>query len=120
VFGHDLHVMLALASLAGMAVVAGEGAVRLIRSRPPGRAASAAFNVVLVLLGMAAANGLALLLGGHRPREWLHLLYVVLAFALVPLADAVTAHAAPRRRAATRLAGALVAIGVIVRLFATG
>jgi hypothetical protein len=39
---------------------------------------------------------------------------------LVPLADALTARAKPRRRALARLLGALVAVVVIVRLFATG
>jgi len=39
---------------------------------------------------------------------------------LVPLADSLTAQASPRRRALARFLGALVAAGVIARLFATG
>jgi hypothetical protein len=120
VFARDLHLLLALASLAAMVGVAAEGAVRLVRARPPGRAAAAGSGVVAILLGMAAAGGLALLAGGHRPRELLHLVYALLAFGLVPLADALAAKARPRRRALARLGGALVAAGVIVRLFATG
>jgi hypothetical protein len=120
VFARDLHMTLALASLAAMVAVAGEGAVRLVRARPPGRMASVGLGVVVVLLGMTAAGGLALLVGGQRPKELLHLVYTVLALGLVPLADALTARANPRRRALARLLGALVAVVVIVRLFATG
>jgi hypothetical protein len=120
VFAHDLHLLLALASLAVMVLVAGEGAVRLVSARPPGRVAAAGSATVMILLGMAAAGGLALLLGGHRPTEWLHLVYALVAFGLVPLADSLTIQAIPRRRALARLLGALVAAVVIVRLFATG
>jgi hypothetical protein len=120
VFARDLHVALALAGLAVMVLVAVEGAVRLVRARPPGRLAAASSGVVGVLLGMAIAGGLALLAGGHRPREWLHLVYALLALGLVPLADALVAQATPRRRALARFLGALVAMGVIGRLFATG
>ncbi len=119
-FAHDLHVLLALASIAAMLGVAGEGAVRLVRARPPGRAAAAGSGAVAILLGMTAAGGLALLAGGQRPREFLHLVYALLAFGLVPLADSLVVQASPRRRALARLGGALVAGGVIARLFATG
>ena len=69
---------------------------------------------------MAAAGGLALLVGGRRPTEWLHLLYALLAFGLVPLADNLTTQASPRRQALARLLGALVAAVLILRRFATG
>ena len=52
--------------------------------------------------------------------EWLHLIYALLAFGLVPLADSLTTQASPRRQALARLLGALVAAVVILRLFATG
>jgi hypothetical protein len=120
VFAHDLHLLLALASLAVMALVASEGAVRLVRAQPPGRLAGVGSATVIILLGMAAAGGLALLLAGHRPREWLHLLYALLAFGLIPLADSLTTQASPRRQALARLLGALIAGVVILRLFATG
>jgi hypothetical protein len=92
----------------------------MIRGRSPARAASVGWSAVVVLLGMTAAGGLALLAGGQRPKEFLHLVYALLAFGLVPLADSLAAQASPRRRALARLGGALVAAGVIARLFATG
>jgi hypothetical protein len=39
---------------------------------------------------------------------------------LVPLADSLATKAGLRRRALARLLGALVAVGVMVRLFTTG
>ena len=69
---------------------------------------------------MAAAGGLALLLGGRRPAEWLHLIYALLALGLIPLAESLTTQASPRRQALARLLGALVAAVLILRLFATG
>ena len=52
--------------------------------------------------------------------EWLQLLYALLAFGLVLLADSLTTQASPRRQALARLLGALVAAVVMLRLFATG
>ncbi len=77
-------------------------------------------RAAVILLGMTAAGGLALLVGGQRPKEFLHLVYALLALGLVPLGDALAAQASPRRRALARLLGGLVAAGVIARLFATG
>ncbi len=119
-FAHDLHVTLALASIVAMLLVAGEGTVRLVRARPPAKAASVGLGAVAILLGMTIAGGLALLAGGQRPKEFLHLVYALLALGLVPLADSLAARASPRRRALARLVGGLVAAGVIARLFATG
>jgi len=84
VFAYDLHVTLALASIVAMLLVAGEGAVRLVRAQPPAKAASAGWSAVAVLLGMTAAGGLALLAGGQRPKEFLHLVYALLAFGAGP------------------------------------
>jgi hypothetical protein len=76
--------------------------------------------VVLILVVMAAAGGLALLVSGHRPRERWHAMYAGFAFAMIPLADSVTLRASARWKALARLIGALIALEVIVRLFQTG
>jgi hypothetical protein len=119
-FARDLHLLLTIATLAAMLAVTVEAAVRLARGRPPGRFAARSLAVVLILVAMAAAGGLALLVGGHRPREWWHAMYAGFAFAMIPLADSVTLRASPRWKAVARLIGALIAIEVIVRLFQTG
>lgn len=119
-FGRDLHLLLTLATLAAIVVVIGDAIVRLVRGRPPGRLASRSLAVVLILVAMAAAGGLALLVGGYRPREWWHVMYAGFAFAMIPLADSITLRAPARWKALARLIGALVALEVIVRLFQTG
>jgi hypothetical protein len=119
-FARDLHFLLTLATLAGMLAVTGEAAVRLVRGRPPARFAARSLAAVLILVVMAAAGGLALLVSGHRPREWWHAMYAGFAFAMIPLADSVTLRASARWKALARLIGALIALEVIVRLFQTG
>jgi hypothetical protein len=119
-FAHDLHVALAAATVGAMVFVAIEAAIRVVSARPPGRFAAAASAIVLVVVGMTAAGGLAILTRGERPKELLHFAYAAFAFVLIPFGDALTPRAAPRRRAAARLLFAVVALGVIARLFATG
>jgi hypothetical protein len=119
-FAHDLHVALAWATASAMAAIALEAGVRTLRGRGPGRLAEAGLGVALVLIGMTAAAGLAMLVRGERPSEWLHFLYTILVFGLIPMADSFTARAAPRARGLARLAGAMVALVVIARLFSTG
>jgi hypothetical protein len=119
-FAHDVHLLLALAALAAMLVVTGESAVRTIRGREPRKVASAASNALLVLLLTTAAGGLAVLVGGHRPDEYLHLMYTLVAFGLIPLADSLSARATPRGQACARLLGSVIALVAVVRLFQTG
>ena len=119
-FAQDLHQLLAGFTLLGMGAVTVEGGVRAARGASPSTWASRASGALLLLVAVTAAGGLALLAGGHRPREFLHLLYAVLAFGAVPLADTISRGWSPRGRALARLAGALVGVALIVRLFATG
>jgi hypothetical protein len=116
----DLHLGLAWASLVAMASVVAEGAWRAFRDRPPGRYSSGAFTVVLLALVVTMAGGLGIFLSGGRPRELLHLLYAGLAFGCVPIADSFARRSTPRRRALARLAGAVVGVVIIARLFGTG
>lgn len=118
--GAELHLAFAMVSLVAMASVAAEGAWRALRSRPPGRLASAASNILLLVLAVTMAGGLGILLGGGRPRELLHFVYAGLALASVLIADSVARRSTPRRRALARLAGALIGAAIIVRLFGTG
>jgi len=77
-------------------------------------------SLSLVLIGMTAAAGLAMLVRSERPRESLHFVYAIVAFGLVPVADSFATSASPRRKALVRLVGGVIAIGVLARLFATG
>jgi hypothetical protein len=119
-FAVDLHTALAYLSLAAMAALSIEGAVRLALGRPPGRWSSRGAVALLLLVGVTAAGGLALLALGHRPRELLHLVYAVLAFSIVPTADSFSSRQTMRRRALMRFGSALIGCGGILRLIATG
>ncbi len=119
-FAHDLHVALAALTLVAMIGVAVEGGVRALRGGPATRMGQAGLSIALVLVGMTAAAGLAMLARGERPQEWLHVLYALLAFGLVPAIDSVALRAGARAQGLARLAGGLVAIAVVARLFATG
>jgi hypothetical protein len=89
--------------------------------RPAGLAARRTRDAALLAVGTTAASGLALLVTGHRPTEWLHLVYTALAFGLVPVADNAGAMLrSDRSKALVRLGGGLVALVVITRLFQTG
>ncbi|HZD22992.1 MAG TPA: hypothetical protein VE569_06270 [Acidimicrobiia bacterium] len=119
-FAHDLHVLLAWTTLAALLVGIIEAGVRTTRGNAPGKLAGASLNAVLILVGMAAAAGLAILVRGGRPEEWLHFVYAILAFGLVPVADHYVADRPARLQGLTRLGGGLVALVVVVRLFVTG
>ena len=120
-FSHDLHVLLAVLTAVALLAATGEGAVRAVRGRPAGVAADRTRAGALLVVGMTASSGLALLVGGHRPGEWLHLIYAVLAFGLVPVADnAATSLSSDRGKALARVGAGLVALVVLTRLFQTG
>jgi hypothetical protein len=119
-FAHDLHVTLAVGTVAALAVAAIEAGARALTGRPPGRFSAAMSAIVVIGVGVTAAGGLAMLARGERPKELLHFLYAALAFVLIPIGDSLAARASPRRRAAARFLAALVALGVVARLFGTG
>jgi hypothetical protein len=123
-FAITLHRVLALLSAAAVLLAAGEAAERAWRRRPAGALAPRLLGVALVLIASTGAGGLALWLQGPGPREPLHLLYGVLAFVMMPLADALALRggpqAQPRARGLARAAGALVTLVLIARLLATG
>ncbi len=93
---------------------------RAIRRAPPGVGTARLELVLTLALLTAAAGGLGLLAGGARPRELLHFVYAVLAIGAIPVAGSLARRADPRRQAIATLAGAVVALVVVLRLFGTG
>jgi len=75
---------------------------------------------VVSLLVVAAASGLIILAGGARPADGLHLLYALVAIALVPLARSFLGRASSRRSNLLLLVALVVLGAVVYRLFATG
>ena len=117
----DLHVWLAILTTLTVLIATVEGAVRAIRQSPAGPAASRTGIAVLISVGFTAAAGVALLITGHHPKEWLHLLYAALAFGLIPFADnASISLETNRQKGLYRFAGGVVCLLVLTRLFVTG
>lgn len=116
----DVHHWLAYASAVPVLFVGIEGATRAWRQTPPGALASRLGRLVQLLLGVTIAGGLGLLVGGARPRELLHLVYAVLVFGALPVANALSGRFGPRGRGAATVLGAAIALAVIARLIATG
>ncbi|MDQ3158248.1 MAG: hypothetical protein M3Q98_16270 [Actinomycetota bacterium] len=70
---------------------------------------------------MTASSGLALLVTGQRPQEWLHVVSALLELGLVPIADnAAVAFRSDRGKGLLRFGGGIVSIVVLSRLFQTG
>jgi hypothetical protein len=77
-------------------------------------------TLLALALIITMAGGLGLLAGGGQPREFLHFIYAIVALGAVPIAASISRRASPRQRGIATLAGALVALVVIARLFGTG
>ena len=97
-----------------------EAGWRAWRRSPPGDVADRLEGILLLVLVLAIAGGLGLLVGGARPRELLHFVYAVVVLSALPIAGALSKEASPRARGLARVAGALVALVVVARLFGTG
>jgi 4-amino-4-deoxy-L-arabinose transferase-like glycosyltransferase len=119
-FAVDLHLALAYLSVMATALVTIEGGIRAVRARAPGKWAARGVNAMLLLIGVTAAAGLALLVTGHRPHQWLHLMYAFLAFGTVVTADTIASRWSIRNRALTTCASGLLGSVILLRLFATG
>ncbi len=103
-----------------MVLVGAEAGWRAWRRMPSGRATDQLEGLLLVVLVVTIAGGLGLLVVGGRPRELLHLVYAIVVLSALPIAGTVSRQASPRARGAASLAGALVALVVVGRLFGTG
>lgn len=116
-----LHVLLAVLTTMAVLVATIEGVVRISRNKPAGEAAWRTLLAVLISAGITILAGLALLISGERPKEWLHLLYAALAFGLIPFADNASISIPNNRtRGLYRAVGGLVCLTVLTRLFVTG
>jgi CDP-diglyceride synthetase len=114
------HWFFALASAMVMTLAGLEASRRALVKRPPGALAARIAGIVLLLLGVTAASGLGMFLGGAHPYNELHFLYALLAFGAIPVANALGSRGSPRRCALTTAVGALFGLVLIVRLFMTG
>lgn len=116
----QLHTWLAVACALVIVVVGLEAGRRAWRRSLPDETTRRLEMLLLVLLLVTIAGGLGLLVGGAHPREILHFVYAIVVFGAVPIATALSARASPRTRGLAGLAGAIVALIVVARLFGTG
>jgi hypothetical protein len=112
--------LLAIASAFIALLVGVEAGWRAVRRSLPGLRTAQLEGLLTLVLVVAATGGLGLLVGGARPGELLHFVYAVIAIGAVPVANSLARQADPRPRAIGTLAGALVSLVVILRLFGTG
>ena len=117
----NLHIALAILTTLSVLSATIEGAARMAHKTPAGIAAWRTLVAVLVSAGVTALAGVALLISGEHPKEWLHLLYAALAFGLIPLADNASISLQNNRtRGLYRFVGGLVCLIILTRLFVTG
>jgi hypothetical protein len=126
-----VHDLLGLASIAGALTLVVVATWSVIAGRRSGghsdhrHAVDRAVLAEIVLVAVAGLVGLALLGAGSRPADPLHFLYGPAALLSMPVAIAIGARAAPARRSRLRrdvwtAGGAIVLLGLGLRLIATG
>ena len=77
-------------------------------------------RALTVVIGLQVATGVVLFVSGARPHESLHLLYGLVAIAILPLAGAFASEAPPRPRAWVLVGACLLLLIVAWRLASTG
>lgn len=92
----------------------------VVSGRPTGPAFERYQAAVVSVFVVGAASGALMLLGGSRPAEDLHLLYAVIAIAVIPLARSFLGRVGDRRAATLLLVAFVVLAAVTYRLFTTG
>ena len=115
-----IHRLLAYGSGAAALVGVVWSLVLVATGRPGGRRFEQAQAAIVSVFLIAAVSGGLLLLIGARPGEALHLLYAVVALALIPLARSFLGRTSARAAAALLFAAFVVLGAVTYRLFATG
>ncbi|GIW20486.1 MAG: hypothetical protein KatS3mg065_0782 [Chloroflexota bacterium] len=116
----DLHT-----ALAGLGAVLGAASVLVgiglaATGRGPDRLLLGLLGVLVATLALNGLVGLAQMAQAGPPRESLHLLYGVGAVLAIPLAVGLAVGRPPRRQAVVLTVGAVVVLGLLLRLFQTG
>ncbi len=116
-----IHSIFAVSSLIIIVIATIEGGNRFIRATPWNNSSLRTLVATVVALSVTALAGIALVISGKHPKEWLHLLYVALAIGLIPFSDnAAIPLTSNRKKGLYRLAGGLTCLLVLTRLYVTG
>lgn len=127
----EAHALIGSAAIAAPLVVVGAAVWSVVAAQRSGGRVDHRFAVdravlaELFLLAAAGLVGMALLLGGSQPADPLHLVYGPAALLCVPLAIVIGGrgspeHASRQRRDMWTAGGAIVLLGLGLRLVATG
>jgi hypothetical protein len=116
----QLHVALAYLSLGLAILVALDAGWRAWRGQGRGQLGERLDAGLLIAIGVGAAGGLGIYVGGGRPAEDLHFVYAVLALGALPVASSIARGRSQRQVGVARLTGAVIAVVLIARLFQTG
>lgn len=115
-----IHQILAYAIVASTVAGIGWSVFLALTRRAEGPAFERFQAAVVSLLVVGGVSGLVLLATGARPSEGLHLLYAIVAIALIPLARSFLGRANDRAAAGLLFVAFVVLGAVVYRLFATG
>lgn len=115
-----IHGLLAYSSAAAVTAGIAWAAVLVATGRAGGTRFERAQATIVSIFVITAASGVLILLAGARPAEGLHLLYAVVALAIVPLARSYVRSMSSRGAAVLLLVALLVLAAVTYRLFTTG
>lgn len=115
-----IHRFLAYAVVAAVIVGVASAAVLARAGRTGGPRFEQYQAAVVSFVIVGAASGLLLLVSGQRPTDGLHLLYAVIAIAIIPLARSFLGRRRDRGANVLLLVAFVVLGAVVYRLFTTG
>lgn len=115
-----IHRLLAYVAAAATAVGVAWSLVLAFRRQSVASSFERFQAAVVSLYVVGAASGLLVLLSGARPADGLHVLYAVIALAIIPLARSFFGRASSRGAALLLLVAFVVLGAVTYRLFTTG
>jgi uncharacterized membrane protein len=116
----QLHALLAWLAVVGALALLGAAILTASRQDESYRLLDRAILVQLGTLALAALSGLAFPLSGTLPRDPLHVLYATVGLLVAPGVRYATRGADARRMGRWQVVGAVVLVGVVLRLFMTG
>jgi hypothetical protein len=116
----QIHLLLAVTSVATTALVAAEAGWRALRDLHRGALSSWLSAAQLIALAMTCIAGLGSVMLGRQPHNTIHYLLAVVALILGPVVSTFLVRSGERVRAAVMSATAVLTLVIVACLFMTG